>query len=62
MSFPIADWQFWIVTPLAVLGAAWVLRLILPRRINPFRRRPGTSATLTIRGLPPRKPPGPPCH
>jgi len=58
VTFPVSDWQFWVVTPLAFLGAAWVLRLLLPGPINPFRRRKGTGASLTIEGRPPRKPPG----
>ncbi|MCE7974640.1 MAG: hypothetical protein DYG92_10030 [Leptolyngbya sp. PLA1] len=60
MSFPISDWQFWIVTPLAALGACWVLRRLLPGPVNPFRRRTGTATTLTINGRPLRKPGKPP--
>lgn len=56
MSFPVSDWQFWVVTPLAALGACWVLRRLLPERLNPFRRRKGTSANLTVEGRPPAKP------
>lgn len=56
MSFPVSDWQFWVVTPLAALGASWVLRRLLPERLNLFRRRKGTSANLTVEGRPPAKP------
>ncbi|MDX2130783.1 MAG: hypothetical protein SFY69_01865 [Planctomycetota bacterium] len=56
MSLPIGDWQFWVVTVLALLGAAFVLREVLPARINPLKRRRGEKkTTLTIEG----KTPGP---
>jgi len=51
MSFPIHDWQFWVVTALAACAAAWLVRKVV-RFI--LRTRRGKSApkraTLTIGG------------
>ena len=32
MSFPWTDWQFWLVTAIAVWGASVIVRPFLPRR------------------------------
>lgn len=53
MTFPLHDWQFWVVTGAALLAALWLLRGILPipwlkRRRR--RRRQSRSATLTVGG------------
>lgn len=29
-SFPITDWQFWVVSLIALLAAAYLLRAVLP--------------------------------
>jgi hypothetical protein len=29
-AFPIADWQFWVVTAVFLAAAAWLLKGILP--------------------------------
>ncbi len=42
---PINDWQFWVVTLIAI-GALWMLkRTLLPKK-------KGTKATLTVGGKP----------
>jgi hypothetical protein len=51
---PIGDWQFWVVTALAVLALAYLLREVLPARLSLWKRRPGgRKATLTIKGKAP---------
>ena len=48
MRFPLGDWQFWVATACAVLivgRAIWV---------NVRKRKPGVSATLTVKGEPAR--------
>ncbi|HYD01984.1 MAG TPA: hypothetical protein VEB22_12220 [Phycisphaerales bacterium] len=50
---PIGDWQFWVVTLLAVCALAYLLRNVLP---VPFfskrarRRKHESRATLTVGG------------
>tara|TARA_R110002072_G_scaffold42064_16_gene118349 strand:+ start:42151 stop:42315 length:165 start_codon:yes stop_codon:yes gene_type:complete len=45
---PINDWQFWVVTLIAI-GALWMLkRTLLPKK-------KGTKATLTVGGKPVEK-------
>jgi len=53
LSLPVTDWQFWVVTLLA-LGAAWyILREVLPFKF--LRRKPkGRAASLTIEGKTPK--------
>ena len=46
---PFGDWQFWVVTVLALVAVIGIARTIAPRR----RRPPRTS--LTIDGAPPRR-------
>ena len=41
---PLGDWQFWIVTGLAVVAVVFVVRPMLPRR----RPRRGKRVDLTI--------------
>ncbi|MFG0258755.1 MAG: hypothetical protein ACF8LK_00270 [Phycisphaerales bacterium JB041] len=48
--FPVGDWQFWIVTTVAIVAAVWLLRRLLPRRLLGGRRTRGKPATLTIGG------------
>lgn len=50
---PLGDWQFWVVTALAVLAAAWMLRGVVPvpflsRRAK--RKKQERRATLTVGG------------
>ena len=40
---PVGDWQFWVVTVLAVLGLAFVALPFLPRR-----RKRETKVELTV--------------
>jgi hypothetical protein len=47
VSFPVHDWQFWVVTAAFALAGGWMLRGLLPRR---WRRKKGTRATLTVGG------------
>jgi hypothetical protein len=52
-SFPAHDWQFWVVTGVAILAAAWIVYRLAPRRLFGKRRRHGAKhATLTIGGRP----------
>ncbi|MBK7403764.1 MAG: hypothetical protein IPJ41_03795 [Phycisphaerales bacterium] len=52
-GLPISDWQFWVVTLIALAAAAWIVRKLLPRR---WSRRSKTAAakraTLTVGGRP----------
>ncbi len=32
LGLPLGDWQFWVVTPVAVWGAWMVVRMFVPRR------------------------------
>jgi hypothetical protein len=34
---PIGDWQFWVVTIIALVGAVWLVRTVLPKRPKPRR-------------------------
>lgn len=54
LCMPIGDWQFWVVTVLAVLALAYLLREVLPARLSPFRRRSkgAVRASLTVGGKP----------
>ncbi len=42
---PINDWQFWVVTIIAI-GALWMLKRVL------MPKKKGTKATLTMGGKP----------
>jgi hypothetical protein len=56
LALPIHDWQFWIVSALALCAALYILRAVLPERWNPLRRKkPGVRTTLTISGKAPAK-------
>jgi len=55
-SLPLDDWQFWVVTLLAVAAAFAVARMVLPPGLMPkrWRRRTGEKrATLTVGGRAP---------
>jgi hypothetical protein len=50
---PVHDWQFWVVTLIALIAAALVLRAIIPDKWQPWRKKSkGSKATLTIGGAP----------
>lgn len=49
-KFPVGDWQFWIVTTVAIVAAVWLFRRLLPKRLFGGHRRGGKPATLTIGG------------
>ncbi len=56
--FPITDWQFWVVTAIFLLAAAWLLKGILPipwltKRAK--RKKQTKSVSLTIDGKTPDK-------
>lgn len=58
MSFPVHDWQFWVVTALAAGALGWLLREVAPvRSLKERRRRKAQQrrAALTIEGRPVRK-------
>jgi len=61
MSFPIHDWQFWVVTALFVAAILWVARGILPGSASRRHRR-GRRTTLTLGGRPIVKEPKQPNH
>jgi hypothetical protein len=49
MSFPVHDWQFWVVTGVAVCALVYLARKLLPDRLQPWRRGPkGKATSLTI--------------
>lgn len=50
---PTHDWQFWVVSAVALAAAAWIIRS-LARVIYPRKSRRGRSsrATLTVAGKP----------
>lgn len=51
MSFPIHDWQFWVVTLIALAAAWYLVRKFIPSRMLPRILRPrkkGKSVSLTI--------------
>lgn len=47
MSFPVSDWQFWVVSAIALVAAFVVIRTLVPRRKKRAKR-----ATLTVEGRP----------
>ncbi len=50
---PVGDWQFWVVTVLAIIAAGWLLRGVLPipaLRARLRRNKQTKRATLTIDG------------
>lgn len=47
---PINDWQFWVVTVLAVAAALVMLRPVLSRVTQGGAKRRATRASLTIEG------------
>lgn len=52
---PVGDWQFWVVSALALIAFVAVVRMVVPPSLWPkrFRRRTkGKSTTLTIGGRP----------
>lgn len=55
MSFPVHDWQFWVVTA-AMLGAAlWIVWGVLPiqsLKRRRARKRRTRRASLTVEGKP----------
>lgn len=56
MPFPVHDWQFWVVTVLALASAGFIAHRIVPAKWLPWRKKAkGRSATLTIGGRPVEK-------
>ena len=54
MPFPIHNWQFWVVTLLALFAVLWMLRGLLPipilgRKLRD-RKKGRSRVNLTIRG------------
>lgn len=52
-AFPIHDWQFWVVTAIALAAAVWLLKGFIPvpwlsRRLK--ARKQTKSVALTIEG------------
>jgi len=52
MSFPIGDWQFWVATAAALVGAAWLIWALGFKRVVARWRKHRQKATLTIGGKP----------
>ncbi len=53
MSFPVHDWQFWVVTTAAALAVGWILWGVLPigaLKRRRARKRQQKRASLTIEG------------
>src|ERR1051326_9065515 len=54
MSLPIDDWQFWVVTVVALFAAWFVLRAVIPEswwgKIGLKRKPKGRAASLTVEG------------
>jgi len=62
MSFPIHDWQFWVVTALAACAAAWLVRKVVRFILRSRRGKAAPKrATLTIAGKA-VTPPSKDCH
>lgn len=58
-SLPYHDWQFWVVSALALGALVVVLRMVLPASLVPRRFRrggKGRKTTLTVGGKPVDKP------
>lgn len=54
-SFPVDDWQFWVVTLVFLLAVAWLCWNVLPIRQILRRGRPAPRPTvLTVEGQKPR--------
>lgn len=52
---PVGDWQFWVVSILALVALVAVARMVVPPSLWPkrFRRKAkGKSTTLTVGGRP----------
>lgn len=49
-AFPVGDWQFWVVTTLAVVALIWLIGRLVPKRFFNAHRRRTKPATLTIGG------------
>ena len=53
LMFPIHDWQFWVVTGLAIAALVFVLNRVVPTQWLPWKKKPkGRGTTLTIEGKP----------
>jgi hypothetical protein len=51
MSFPVTDWQFWVVTALAACAAAWLIRGLVRFILHARRGKSAPKrAMLTIDG------------
>lgn len=51
--FPVTDWQFWVVTLLALLAAAWLIRGLARFLLHSRKGKAAPKrATLTIDGRP----------
>lgn len=59
-SFPVGDWQFWVVTLVFALAVAWLCWNVLPlKQIIRKGRAAPKRTTLTVEG---QKPQGRSCH
>ena len=55
--FPVDDWQFWVVSALALVAALWLIRIsplwtLCLRLTGRKRKAKGSRATLTVGGKP----------
>jgi hypothetical protein len=59
VSLPWRDWQFWVVTAVALFAAWFVLRAVVPEglwaKIGLKRKPKGRAASLTVEGKAPEK-------
>ncbi|MFN5943626.1 MAG: hypothetical protein ACK5ZG_12055 [Phycisphaerae bacterium] len=46
---PVHDWQFWVVTAIALVALVYLLRRVVPAGLL-GKKKPGTKTSLTIGG------------
>ena len=47
---PVHDWQFWVVTALALIAAVYIIRAAIPEKYRPGKRGRGKPTNLTVGG------------
>jgi hypothetical protein len=59
VKLPLDDWQFWVVTLVALAAAYFVLRAIVPEslwaKIGLKRKPKGRAASITVEGKAPER-------
>ncbi len=49
-ALPLHDWQFWVVSAIALCAAAYIVATVTPKRWRFWSRRAGASVSLTVGG------------